>query len=66
MQNTELQPYEVFYINFCSRNTFETEYMDHLNLMKSWLKTEQAVIKLKLSKPPPTGIEKYQNLQQKC
>ena len=26
--------------------------------------TEQAVVKLKLSKPPPTGIENYQYLQQ--
>ena len=27
------------------------------------MRTEQAVVKLKLSKPPPTGIEKYQYLQ---
>ena len=32
--------------------------------MKSGLTTEQAVVKLKLSKPPPTGIENYQYLQQ--
>ena len=32
--------------------------------MKSGLTTEQAVIKLKLSKPPLTGIEKYHYLQQ--
>ena len=32
--------------------------------MKSGLTTEQAVIKLKLSKPPPTWIENYQCLQQ--
>ena len=32
--------------------------------MKSGLTTEQAVVKLKLSKPPITGIENYQNLQQ--
>ena len=32
--------------------------------MKSGLTSEEAVIKLKLSKPPPTGIEKYQYLQQ--
>ena len=32
--------------------------------MKSGWITEQAVIKLKLSKPPPTGIENYQYLQQ--
>ena len=32
--------------------------------MKSGLTTEKAVIKLKLSRPPPTGIENYQYLQQ--
>ena len=32
--------------------------------MKRGLTTEQAVIKLKLSKPPPTGIENYLYLQQ--
>ena len=32
--------------------------------MKSALTTEQAVIKLKLSKPSPTGIEKYSRFQQ--
>ena len=32
--------------------------------MKSGLITEQAVVKLKLSKPPPTGIENYQYFQQ--
>ena len=32
--------------------------------MKSGLTTEQAVVNLKLSKPPPTGIENYQYLQQ--
>ena len=32
--------------------------------MKSGLSTEQAVIKLELSKPPPTGIENYHYLQQ--
>ena len=32
--------------------------------MKSELTTQQAFIKLKLSKPPPTGIENYHYLQQ--
>ena len=31
--------------------------------MKSALTTDQAVVKLKLSKPPPNGIENYQYLQ---
>ena len=33
-------------------------------LLKNGLTTEQAVIKMKLSKPPPTEIENYQYLQQ--
>ena len=39
--------------------------MDYFNLLKSGKTTEQAVIiKLKLSKPPPTGVENYHYLQQ--
>ena len=45
-------------------NSLETEYTDYVNLLKSELTTEQAVIKLKLSKPPPTGIDNYHYLQQ--
>ena len=61
MQNTELPPYDAFYSKLPSSNPLETEYMDYVNLLKSGLTTEQAVIKLK---PPPTGIENYQYLQQ--
>ena len=64
MQNTELSPYDAFYSKLRSYNPLEAEYTDYVNLLKSGLTTEQAVIKLKLSKPPPTGIEKYQYLQQ--
>ena len=38
--------------------------MDYFNLLKNRLTTEQAVVKLKQSKPFPTGIEIYQYLQQ--
>ena len=38
--------------------------MDYVNLLKSGLTTEQAVVKLKLSKPPRSGIENYQYLHQ--
>ena len=38
--------------------------MDYVNLLKSGFTTEQAVVKVKLSKPPPTGIENHQYLQQ--
>ena len=64
MQNTELPPYDAFYSKLCSCNPLESEYTDYVNLLKSGLSTEQAVVKLKLSKPPPTGIDNYQYLQQ--
>ena len=66
MQNTELPPYDAFYSKLRSCYPLQAEYTDsdYVNLSKSGLTTEQAVVKLKLSKPPPTGIENYQYLQQ--
>ena len=64
MQNTELPPYDAFYSELRSCNPLEAEYTDYVNLLKSGLTTEQAVVKSKLSNPPPTGNENYQYLQQ--
>ena len=64
MQNTELPPYDALYSKLRSSNPLEAEYTDYVNLFKSGLTTEQAVVKLKLSNPPHTGIENYQYLQQ--
>ena len=64
VQNPEFPRYDAFDSSFPSCNPPETEYTDYVNLLKSGLTTEQAVIKLKLSKPPPTGIENNQYLQQ--
>ena len=64
IQNPELTPYDAFYSKLRSCNPLETEHTDYVNLLKSGLSTEQAVIKVKLSKPPPTGIENYHYLQQ--
>ena len=58
MQSTELPPYDAFYSKLRSCNPLEVEYADYVNLLRSGLTTEQAVIKLKLSKPPATGIKK--------
>ena len=52
-QNTKLPPYVAFYSKLRNCNTLETEYIDYVNLLKNVLTTEQAVVKLKLSKPPP-------------
>ena len=57
MQNAERPPYDAFYSKLQSCIPLETEYTDYVNLLKSGLTTEQGVVKLRLSKPTPTGIE---------
>ena len=57
MQNTEISPYDAFYSKLRSCNPLETQYTDYIILLKSGLTTEQAFVELRLSKPPPTGIE---------
>ena len=64
MQKKEFPPYNAFYSKLRSCNPLEAEHTDYVNLLKSGLTTEQAVVKLKLSKPPPTGFENYHYLQQ--
>ena len=64
MQKTEIHPYDTFYIKFRSCNPLAAEYLDYVNLLKSGLTTEQAVVKIKLSKPPLIGTENYQYLHQ--
>ena len=65
-QNAEYRtsPIWCLFSKLRSCNPLEAEYTDYVNLLKSGLTTEQAVVKLKLSKQPPTGIENYQYLQQ--
>ena len=60
MQNTELPPYDAFYSKLRNCNPLETKYMDYVNVLRSVVTQKQAVIKLKLLKPPRTGIENYQ------
>ena len=64
MQKKDIPPYDAFYKKLRNRNPIETEYKDCLDLLKSGLTTEQTILKLKLSKPPSTGIENYQYLEQ--
>ena len=64
MQKTQIPPYNACCSNLCSCNLFENKHTDYINQWKSALTTEQAVIKLKLSKSSPTGIENYHYLQQ--
>ena len=56
MQNTELPQYDAFYSKLCRCNTPETKYTDKINLLQSGFTTKQAVIKMKLSRLPSTGL----------
>ena len=57
MQNTEIDPYDALYEKLRSCNDFQIEFPDYIDRLKSGMATEQTVIKLKVSKPPPTGTE---------
>ena len=63
-QKTELPLYDAFSCKLCNCNSLESEHTDYLNLLKNELIREQAVIKMKLSKPHAAGIENHQYLQQ--
>ena len=65
-QNAEyrISPYDNFYSKLRSCNPLETKYKNYVNLLKNGITIEQAFIKRKLSKPPPTRIEIYHDLQQ--
>ena len=52
LQNTELATYDAFCSKFRSSKPLEAEHTDYVTLLKNGLTTEQAVVKLKLSKPP--------------
>ena len=56
MQKTELHPFDSFYSKLRSCNPFETNYTDCVILLKNGSTREQAVVKLKLSKPPLLGL----------
>ena len=58
MQKTELPPYDTFHIKLHSCNFLEAEYNKYVNLLKTGLTAEQAVVILKLSKPPPRELSK--------
>ena len=62
MNNSELPPYDAFFSKLRNANTLEKDYSDYQNLLGSGLKTEEALSKMELSKPPPSGEENYQYL----
>ena len=62
MNNSELPPYDAFFSKLQNVNPLGIDYSDYQNLLSSGLKTEEALSKMNLSKPPPSGEENYQNL----
>ena len=59
MNNKELPPYDSFFSILRNSNPLEKDYNDFQNLVKSGLTTEQALIKVRMDKTPPTGSESY-------
>ena len=62
LNNSELPPYEAFFSKLRNMNPLEKNYSDYQKILSSGLKTAEALSKMKLSKPPPSGEEKYQYL----
>ena len=63
MNNKKLPPYDSFFSILRNSNSLEKDYNDFQNLVNSGLTTDQAVIKLRMDKMPPTGAENYSYLQ---
>ena len=55
MNNKEPSPYDSFFSILRNSNPLEKDYKDFQNLVNSGLTTEQAVIKLRMDRIPPTG-----------
>ena len=62
MNNGEIPPYDAFFCKHRKANPLEKDYSDYQKLLSCRLKTEGALLKMKLSKPPPSGQENYQFL----
>ena len=65
LHETDFLRYDT-YTNLCSCDPQEAQYNDYVNIKRSGMTTKHAVSKMKLSKPPPTGIENYHNLEENC
>ena len=62
MKNSELPPYDAFFSKLRNMNPLEKDYSDYQKLLSCGLKTEEALSKMKLSKPPSSGEQNYQFL----
>ena len=54
--------FDDFLIQLRSFKSFDAAYENYVNKIINWKTTEQAVITLKLSKPPRTEVKKHHNL----
>ena len=63
MNNKEHSPYDSFISVLRNSNPLEKDYNDFQNLINSGLTTEQAVVKLRMDRIPPTGAENYSYLK---
>ena len=63
MNNKEVPPCDSFFSILRNINSLEKDYNDFQNLVNSGLKTERAVIKLRMDRIPPIGSENYLYLQ---
>ena len=62
MNNSEFPPYDAFFSKLRNVNPLEKDYSDYQKLLSCGLKTEEALSKMKLSKPPPSREKNYQFL----
>ena len=62
MNKSELPPYDAFFSKLRSVNPLEKDHSDYQKILSCGSKTEEALSKVKLSKPPPSGEENYQYL----
>ena len=66
MNNKELPPYDSFFSRLRNSNPLEKDYNDFQNLVNSGSTTEQALVKLRMERKHPTGVENYSYLQSVC
>ena len=62
MSNSELPPYDAFFSKLRNVNPLEKDYSGYRKKLSCEVKTEEALSKMKLSKPPTSGEENYQCL----
>ena len=62
MNNYELPPYDALLIKLPNVNPLEKDFSDYEKILSCSLKTEEALSKMKLFKPPPSGEENCQHL----